>query len=341
MAVKLAKILLLLIITILVAMGFWVYYVRQYINKPFQVDAPGYIVNVPAGTSVQKIADKLAEDKIMKHPSWFVSWVRSTDARNKIKAGEYLIKPGMTPKTFVEMLVAGRVMQHPITIVEGWTFQQLLQAIQQESNLTQTLVGLTPEEIMAKIGHPNEHPEGRFFPDTYHFPLGTTDMALLQRAYRTLQDKLEGVWATRDPELPFKQPYEALILASLIEKESCVVDEYGEIAGVYVRRLLRNMPLQADPTVIYGAGKNYTGVITNEMLKTVTPYNTYTNSGLPPTPIAFPGKKALYAATHPKPGKTLYFVARPDGKGHVFSETLEAHQGAVKEYRSKRQEAKN
>lgn len=328
------KLTLLLILALILAVAIWVYRVNYFIqNKPFQVDAPGYVVVVPPGLAVQKLADQLAQAGVLKHPTWFVWWVRLTDVRSKIKAGEYLIKPGMTPQAMIDMMVAGRVIQHALTIVEGWTFERMMQMIDEAPKLTHALKGLSPADIMAKIGHPDEHPEGRFFPDTYYFPAGTSDIAFLQRAYNLLNVKLNNAWNTRDQNLFLKSSYDALILASIIEKESSVLDEYSDIAGVYIRRLARKMPLQADPTVVYGLQKNYNGKLTLDMLKIPTPYNTYTMTGLPPTPIAMPGEKALQAAVHPKPGETLYFVARGEGKGHVFSRTLEEHLAAVQQYR--------
>lgn len=299
-----------------------------------RIDSAGYLVNIPQGTPVQKIANRLANDGVMDHPTWFVIWVRFSADRGKLKAGEYMLQPGMTPEAFIKMMVAGKVYQHPLTIVEGWTFQQLMEALLKEESLHHSLQGLNYNDIMAKIGYPEQHPEGRFFPDTYHFPAGTSDVAFLQRAYRMMNDKLYKVWVERDPKLTLKSPYEVLILASIIEKESNFPEEYPEIAGVFIRRLERHMPLQADPTVIYAAGMQYTGQITSELLKMHSPYNTYITAGLPPTPIALPGNRALYAATHPKEGNTLYFVARTDGRGHVFSSTLEEHNKAVAEYRN-------
>ena len=303
----------------------------------------GYVFNVPAGMQVSKMAEVLAKDGVLENPSLFVLWVKITNVRTKLKAGEYLIKPGSTPKTLIDLLISGKVIQHSLTLVEGWNFDNIMMAVHQSSKLTHTLTGLSAEEIMKKMGHPNEHPEGQFFPDTYCFPAGTTDMMFLQRAYNRLQQKLSRVWASRDTKILLKTPYEALILASIIEKESDHRDEYSEISGVYHRRIQKNMPLQADPTVIYGVGKLYKGKLTLDLLKTPSPYNTYLNVGLPPTPIAIPGEKALYAATHPKEGNSLYFVAKGEGrgKGHVFSKSFDDHQVAVTQYRAARDKNKS
>lgn len=314
------------------------FYVRHYLyQQPLQVQPPGYVLMISPGMSVQRIANQLAQDGVLKHPDWFVWWTQVSGARLKLKAGEYLIKPGMTPQAVIDLIISGKVIQHALTIVEGWNFDRLMAAIKDAPKLSHTLTGLSHQDIMAKLGHPLEHPEGRFFPDTYYFPAGTTDIAFLQRAYKILETKLATAWEGRDQQsdLSIQTPYEALILASIIEKESALPEEYEEISGVYHRRLKRKMPLQADPTVIYGVAADYTGQLTGEQLKRQTPYNTYLNPGLPPTPIAMPGAKAILAATNPKPGDTLYFVAKGEGKGHVFSKTLAEHLVAVALYRKK------
>jgi len=322
------------LVAVIAVLGGFLYQFQQFIyHRPLHVDAAGYVLVVPLGMSVEKIADTLAREGILPHPLWFIGWVRLTGACTKLQAGEYLIKPGTTPQSLIQLLVSGKVIQHALTIVEGWNFEQLMAAVNGAPKLKHMLAGLTPETIMEKIGHPGEHPEGRFYPETYYFPAGMTDVAFLQRAYALLEKKLSTIWANRSEAIAIKTPYEILILASIIEKESNISDEYGEISGVYHRRLERNMPLQADPTVIYGAGKLYAGKLTTELLKQPNPYNTRRKRGLPPTPIAMSSEKALIAASHPKIGETLYFVAKSDGKGHVFSKTLEEHELAVANYR--------
>lgn len=229
----------------------------------------------------------------------------------------------------------GEVVQYSLTLVEGWNFRQLRSALQNQPKLQQTLDGLSDAEIMAHIGAPELHPEGRFFPDTYRFTRGTSDADLLRRAYARLEQVLEEEWQQRSEGLPYQNAYQALVMASIIEKETGVPEERGEIAGVFVRRLARGMLLQTDPTVIYGMGERYKGRITRTDLRTPTPYNTYTNAGLPPTPIAMVGREAIHAALHPADGTSLYFVARGDGS-HVFSDTLDQHNRAVREYQLKR-----
>ncbi len=315
---------------ILGAMG--VYYTR-FLVTPLQIASRDQVFVIPHGASTQKIAEALQHEGIISQPLLFNFTVHWEGKRGKLQAGEYLIKPNMTPQTLVDLFVSGKVIQHAFTIVPGWNFDQLMSALEAEPNIEHTLTGLDKETIMTKIAHSGQHPEGNFFPETYHFPKGTTDIAFLKRAYQLMQDKLGTAWANRADNLILKTPYEALILASIIEKESGLEDEYTDISGVYTRRLETNHLLQADPTVIYGLGKSYIPPLTIEQLKSDSPYNTYQQRGLPPTPIALPSLKALEAAVHPKPGNTLYFVAKPGGLGHVFSTTLEQHQEAVLAYK--------
>jgi len=219
--------------------------------------------------------------------------------------------------------------------VEGWNFKQMRVAIAGQQALEQTLVELSDQEIMQRLGYADEHPEGRFLPDTYHFPKGTTDLAFLKRAYQAMQGLLDAEWEQRDPGLPLNSPYEALILASIVEKETGLASERPEIAGVFVRRLKKGMKLQTDPTIIYGMGESYKGNIRRRDLKQDTPYNTYLHKGLTPTPISMPGADALHAVLHPKEGKSLYFVAKGEGS-HQFSKTLVEHNRAVRKYQLKR-----
>jgi UPF0755 protein len=248
-----------------------------------------------------------------------------------IKAGEYLLEPGVTPRQLLEQVVNGAVLQHSLTVVEGWTFAQLLEALRRQEAIDHTLGGADPDEIMTRLGHPGEHPEGRFMPDTYRFPRSTTDVAFLRRAYDEMTARLDEEWRRRDPDLPYRSPYEALIMASIIEKETALPEERPEIAGVFVRRLIRHMRLQTDPSVIYGLGLRFDGNLTRKDLAADSLYNTYMHAGLPPTPIALPGAASLRAALHPAAGDSLFFVSRGDGS-HVFSATLEAHNKAVRRF---------
>ena len=219
--------------------------------------------------------------------------------------------------------------------VKGWNFRQVRAALAKHEKLEQTLTGLSDTQVMEKLGHPGVFPEGRFFPDTYRFVRGMSDAELLEKAYDRLDDVLAKEWSKRAADVPYTDPYQALIMASLVEKETGVPQERGQIAGVFVRRMQIGMLLQTDPTVIYGLGERYTGKLTRAHLKEPTPYNTYVNAGLPPTPIAMVGREAIHAALNPVPGKSLYFVARGDGS-HVFSDDLDAHNSAVREFQLKR-----
>ncbi|HEX8595235.1 MAG TPA: endolytic transglycosylase MltG, partial [Pseudomonas sp.] len=220
-------------------------------------------------------------------------------------------------------------------LVEGWNFRQVRAALAKQPKLEQALTGLSDNELMAKLGHPDVYPEGRFFPDTYRYVRGMTDVELLKQAYNRLDEVLDEEWAKRAADVPYTDPYQALIMASLVEKETGVPQERGQIAGVFVRRLRLGMLLQTDPTVIYGLGERYNGKLTRAHLKEATPYNTYVIAGLPPTPISLVGREAIHAALNPVSGSSLYFVARGDGS-HVFSADLDAHNAAVREFQLKR-----
>jgi UPF0755 protein len=227
------------------------------------------------------------------------------------------------------------VVQYNLTLVEGWTFRQVRAAVAKHEKIKHTLDGLSDAEVMDKLGHTGVFPEGRFFPDTYRFVRGMTDVELLQQAYMRLDEVLAKEWAERSTDLPYRDPYQALIMASLVEKETGIPQERGQIAGVFVRRMRLGMMLQTDPTVIYGMGERYNGKITRADLREPTPYNTYTMTGLPPTPIAMVGREAIHAALNPSNGTSLYFVARGDGS-HVFSDDLDGHNSAVREFQLKR-----
>jgi UPF0755 protein len=250
-----------------------------------------------------------------------------------IKTGRYEIPARATPEQILEQLQAGRVVLETLTVIEGWTFADMRRAVEQHPEISLTLRGRAVAELMEAIGHPGEHPEGRFFPDTYRFAAGTTDRELYALAYRKMAETLDAAWQSRAADLPLPSAYEALTLASIVEKETGLPSERPRIAGVFVTRLRRNMRLQTDPTVIYGLGASYDGNIRDRDLRTDTPYNTYTRSGLPPTPIALPSREAIAAVMHPLETGDIFFVATGIGDGsHVFSATLEAHNAAVQRY---------
>jgi UPF0755 protein len=287
---------------------------------------------VKPGTSLSAVANDLKSKGILRQPLYLRALAKDLGVSNKIKAGEYLIPSGTTPEMLLERFVRGKVIEYSLTLIEGWNFKQALEAVRGHPMLVQTLPkSMSTEQVMQRIGYPTEYPEGRFFPDTYLFPRGTTDVDFLKRAYARMQTILAEEWKNRGENLPINTPYEALTLASIIEKETGVPGERKQIAGVFARRLEKGMLLQTDPTVIYGMGDKYKGNIRKKDLTTDTPYNTYTRQGLTPTPICLPGRAAIHAALHPADGKFLYFVASGNG-GHTFSETLQEHNKAVAKY---------
>jgi UPF0755 protein len=286
------------------------------------------IFEIDKGDSFDRIVARLSARNLIEKPLWFKLLGYSKRASTKIKFGEYEVPPGTTAPALLAKLVAGEVRQHALTFLEGWTFRQVMEELNRQPALSHRLLDKSSDEIMSLIGLPGEHPEGRFYPDTYFFTKGTSDIDMLQRAQRRMQSALDDEWRRRDPNLPLKTAYEALILASIVEKETGRADERRTIAGVFIRRLTRGMRLQTDPTVIYGLQERFTGDLKTEHLDASTPYNTYRNAGLPPTPIALPGIDSIRSVLHPDGGDSLYFVARGDGS-HVFSATLEEHNRAV------------
>ncbi len=291
----------------------------------------GLVYEVRPGTSFRTVVQDLAGRGIVTRPFYLRLEARYSGDASRIKAGEYLLKPGLSHRQLLDELVGGEVIQHTLTLVEGWTFREMMAAVAGHDKLHTRLPGLEPATVMAALGRPDEHPEGRFLPETYHFPKGTTDVAFLSAAYRSMERVLADEWAEREADLPYETPYEALIMASIVEKETGRAGERAEVAGVFVRRLRSGMRLQTDPTVIYGIGADFDGNLRRVDLRTDTPYNTYTRHGLPPTPIAMPGRAAIHAALHPAAGEALYFVSRGDGTHH-FSTTLREHQNAVNKY---------
>ncbi len=288
------------------------------------------------GSSIRTLANQLIEKDILKEKRYFLIWGKVHRQETRLQAGEYLITPGSTLVELLDNMVEGNVVQHDIALIEGFTFRQILQTIHDNPVITLATKDLSDEEIMTKLGYAGEHPEGRFYPDTYYISRGITDLELLRRAYQSMHDILEEEWQQREKDLPFKSPYEALILASIVEKESAIAEERPLIAGLFINRLRKKMRLQTDPTVIYGI-ENYDGNIRFRDLRKDTPYNTYTRYGLPPTPIALPGRGAIHATLHPDKTKYLYFVAYSDGSGrHVFSTNLKDHEKAVDKYQRKK-----
>lgn len=321
-----------LFLTIAVALVFWMQ--REVLEQSLHVEAE-QVLNVPAGSTPNGLLLQLEQQGALRGAFWLRLTWRLQGYVQPLHTGEYQLEPGMTVAQLLEKWRTGDILQHRVTLVEGWNFQQVRAALARQEKLEQTLGEASNSDIMRELGQANVHPEGRFFPDTYNFVRGQSDLDILRQANQRLQQVLAEEWAERADDLPYKNPDEALIMASIIEKETGVAHEREEISGVFNRRLKIGMLLQTDPTVIYGMGDNYSGKITRADLRRPTPYNTYVIAGLPPTPIAMVGREAIYAALHPKAGKSLYFVARGDGS-HVFSNTLAEHNKAVREYQIKR-----
>ena len=293
------------------------------------------MLDVPNGTTPTGTLKRLESDGLLRDAFWLRIYWRFNLADQPLHSGEYRMVPGMTMENLIGVWKRGEVVQYSVTLVEGWNFRQVRAALAKDEKLQKTLTGLSDSQVMERLGHSGVFPEGRFFPDTYRFVRGTSDADLLKKAYDRLEDVLAKEWAQRAADVPYTQPYQALIMASLVEKETGVPQERGQIAGVFVRRMRLGMLLQTDPTVIYGLGERYTGKLTRAHLKEENPYNTYLIPGLPPTPIAMVGREAIHAALNPAEGNSLYFVARGDGS-HVFSDDLESHNNAVREFQLKR-----
>jgi UPF0755 protein len=307
-------------------------WLANYLETPLALDAPR-ILDVPAGSSLKGIANELARDGVLKYPAVLTEWARRSGDAARIRAGEYEITPETTAAGLVDLLVRGQAVLHSLTLVEGWTFAQMQAALAAHPAVVATETGRDPDALMADLGQPGMHPEGWFLPETYRFVRGTRDVVILRQAYDAMRDALESVWEARPDDLPLKSPYEVLILASIIERETGLDAERDQVAGVFVRRLNKGMRLQTDPTVIYGLGNDFDGDLKRADLRRDTPYNTYTRGGLPPTPIAMPGRASLEAAINPAGGNALYFVATGKGDGsHKFSATLEEHNRAVADY---------
>ena len=328
-------------VLIVSAIGFAVAY-QSFLATPLNVPEDGLEFSVPSGTAFSTVASRLEDDGILDNARWLKLHGRLTGKAAKIQAGEYRIRTGTTPAEFVDQLTSGNVILHAFTIVEGWNRWELMAALRREPRLVHTLDEEDWPEFLEELGTDATSPEGLFLPETYRFPGNTTDRELLKQAYELLQKTLNAEWEARATALPFDSPYEALILASIIEKETAKADERPQIAGVFVRRLEKRMRLQTDPTVIYGIGPDFNGNLTRRDLRSDTPYNTYTRGGLPPTPIAMAGQAAINAALHPEDGETLYFVATGLGDGsHAFSVTKDEHDRAVRAYLARLREKRS
>jgi UPF0755 protein len=306
---------------------------RQFLYEEATIPEEGISFEITPGSSFANISARLAREEIIAHPAWLRWYARYTGDASKIRAGQYRLEPGETPANILQKFVAGQVELYSFTIVEGWNYRELIAAMAASEVIDSSIVIEDWPAVLESFAGPYTHPEGLFLPETYRIPKHISDIEVLEQAYHLMQKTLTEEWLNRNAELPFASPYEALIMASIIEKETARADERALISGVFVRRLQSRMRLQTDPTVIYGLGADFDGNITRRHLRSDTPYNTYTRHGLPPTPIAMAGKAAIHAALHPAAGKELYFVATGLGDGsHKFSATKAEHDAAVQEY---------
>jgi UPF0755 protein len=307
------------------AAGLW------WVQQPLKLPAPTVDHSVEPGTTPRGVAQAVADAGVDVPWQLLYGWFRFSGQDRQIRAGSYELERGITPRLLLNMLVRGEEATRSVVLVEGWNFRQVRAALAKAEQLKPDSLGLSDDELMIRLGKPGLYPEGRFFPDTYTYSKGSSDIALLQRAMRAMDKKLDAAWAARAADLPLKTADEALILASIVEKETGVAKDRSEISAVFNNRLRVGMPLQTDPTVIYGMGTRFDGNLRKKDLQADTPWNTYLRPGLPPTPIAMPGKASLQAAVQPAPGNYLYFVAKGDGTSQ-FSATLGEHNRAVNKY---------
>ncbi len=305
----------------------------QKLSKTIEVPNP-VLFEVVAGDTLTAVTKRLHRQDLVQNPQLLTIYARLFGKTN-IKRGEYSFSKAVSDKQVLELMLAGSVVSRSVTFIEGMTFKEAVETLKLKSELIHVLTDKPLTEIASEINIGDRFYEGLLFPDTYQYTKGMTDLSVLKIAYKAMQRILEEEWQARGDNLPYKTAYEALIMASIVEKETGAVFERAQIAGVFVRRLQKNMRLQTDPTVIYGLGDSYKGNLRRRHLREPTPYNTYTIKGLPPTPIALPGREAIHAALHPKPGASLYFVAKGDGT-HYFSSTLVEHNKAVKKYQLQR-----
>ncbi|HEX6704902.1 MAG TPA: endolytic transglycosylase MltG [Albitalea sp.] len=329
---KLIRALLLLLVLVLVlaaaaaAGGAW-----WWLNRPLPLAADPVEVSIEPGTPPRAIADAWVQGGVQASPLLLYEWFRWSGQARKIRAGSYEIGRGTTPIALLNKMVRGDVTLAAVRLIEGWTFKQVRAELAKAESLKPTTAAMSDADIMAALGEPNVAPEGRFYPDTYAYNKGSNDLAVLKRAHRAMKKRLEAAWAERAADTPLRSPDDALKLASIVEKETGSPADRGKVAAVFSNRLRVGMPLQTDPTVIYGLGDAFDGNLRKRDLTTDGPYNTYLRAGLPPTPIAMPGKASLLAAVRPDPVKALYFVSRGDGSSE-FSDNLAAHNRAVDKY---------
>nr|WP_295938631.1 endolytic transglycosylase MltG [uncultured Acidovorax sp.] len=317
-----------MIVLVGIALGGAAYW---WLHQPLDLGPEPLELAIEPGTTPRGVARDVVAAGVKTDARLLYAWFRVSGQDRAIKAGNYEVPPGTTPISLLQKLARGEEALRALTLVEGWNWRQVRQALAKEEQLKHDAATLTDEALMAQLGRPGVAPEGRFFPDTYTYAKGSSDIALLRRAMHAMDRHLEAAWAQRAGDTPLKSADEALTLASIVEKETGKASDRGQIAGVFVNRLRVGMLLQTDPTVIYGLGEKFDGNLRKRDLQTDTPWNTYTRAGLPPTPIAMPGKASLLAAVQPQATRALYFVAKGDGTSH-FSASLEEHNRAVNRY---------
>ena len=303
----------------------------KWVDRPLTLAAPTVELSIESGTTPRGVAQAWVDAGVQTSPDFLFAWFRWSGEARRIRAGSYEVETGVTPRSLLAKMVQGDETLEQVRFIEGWTLRQLRAALAQAPHLKPTTAGMSETELMAALGAPGQAAEGRFFPDTYRYSRGVSDLTVLKRAHRSMQQRLDEAWAQRAPDSPLRSADEALILASIIEKETGLASERGLVASVFVNRLRIGMMLQTDPTVIYGMGESFDGNLRKRDLQTDTPFNTYTRAGLPPTPISLPGMASLRAAVRPETSRALYFVARGDGSS-VFSENLADHNRAVNKY---------
>ncbi|MDI4631447.1 endolytic transglycosylase MltG [Pelomonas sp. V22] len=302
-----------------------------WLQAPLPLDKPAVELSIEPGTAPRDVAQAWVAAGVQADARLLYQWFRWSGQSRQIRAGSYEIHAGITPRELLAKMVRGDQVMEQVRLIEGWNLRQFRAALAKAPALKPTTASMSEAELMAALGAAGSSAEGRFFPDTYAYSRGVSDLTVLKRAHAAMQRRLESTWSQREPGLPLKSIDEALILASIVEKETGAAADRGLVAAVFINRLKLGMPLQTDPTVIYGLGEAFDGNLRKRDLLTDTPFNTYTRGGLPPTPIAMPGAASLQAALHPAPSRALYFVARGDGSSE-FSEDLAAHNRAVNKY---------
>ena len=333
MIARFFRVLALLLLLAVAVIAWLAYDGNRQLSTPLKLDQAATIEIVP-GARIRDVVLTLRNQGRLASLRQGIDlefYARLSGKAGAIKAGEYQLEPGTTPYQALDLWLSGKVVVYEVRVIEGSRFDLFYKQLMTHPQIRKTLGAADPAQVMTAIGHGGQHPEGRFFPDTYVFPRDTTDLAILHRAYDAMSKVIDAEWQARAPDLAYASPDEALVMASIVEKETGSPVERNQIAGVFLRRLGLGMRLQTDPTVIYGLGELFDGNLRKRDLLASNPYNTYLNVGLPPTPICLPGRAAINAALHPAEGKTLFFVSRGDGS-HQFSETLEEHEAAVRRY---------